>query len=83
MKPWGLTEGVAAPPIRRALAEGRLLLLSPFDDRTDVPSVRRAVWCNQYVLARCDRAVVGRLAPGGMLACILSEADPEMEIAYL
>jgi len=31
----------------------------------------------------CDRAVVGHLNPGGTLACILSEADPEMEITHL
>jgi hypothetical protein len=31
----------------------------------------------------CDRMVVGHLNPGGMLACILSESDPELEIVYL
>jgi len=27
--------------------------------------------------------IVGHLNPGGMLACILSEAEPEMEIIAL
>ncbi len=84
VKPWGLAheEGLIYQA-RAALDEGRLLILSPFDDRADAPSVRRAAWCNQYVLAQCDRMVVGHLNPGGMLACVLSEFDPEKEIVYL
>jgi len=83
VKPWSLKEGIDAPPVRLAIEEGRLLLVSPFDDRIEAPSVRRAAWCNQYVLAHCDRLVVGHLNPDGMLACILSEAGPETEISYL
>lgn len=41
-----------------------------------------AAWCNEYVLTHCDRMVVGHLNPGGMLACILSERPPELEIIY-
>ncbi len=70
-------------PAARALDEGRLLVVSPFADDIEAPSVRRAAWCNQYVLAHCNRLVVGHLTPGGMLSCILSEADPELEIIYL
>jgi putative transposase len=68
---------------RVAIEEGRLLVLSPFDTTLDAPNARRAAWCNQYVLAHCDRAVVGHLNPDGMLACILAEADPEKEIIRL
>ena len=83
VKPWGLEENAGPSPVRRALEEGRLLMLSPFADDLDAPNVRRAVWCNQYVLAHCDRLVVGHINPGGMLACVLSESDPELEIHYL
>ena len=83
VKPWGLEENAGPPPVRRALEEGRLLIVSPFADSLNAPNVRRAVWCNQYVLAHCDRMVVGHINPGGMLACVLSEADPEKEIQYL
>ena len=83
VKPWGLEESACPGPVRRAIDEGRLLVLSPFADSVEAPSVRRAVWCNQYVLAHCDRLVVGHLNPGGMLACILSESAPEMEVVYL
>ena len=78
-----------APPcvstglIHQALAESRLLMISPFSDVVDAPSLRRAAWCNQYVLAHCDRLIVGHLTPGGMLSCILSEANPELDITYL
>ena len=73
-------EGLAC---RAAIAEGRLLVLSPFDAAIEAPNARRAVWCNQYVLAHCNRAVVGHLNPDGMLACILHEADPDMEVVRL
>jgi len=83
VKPWGLDVGDRSPSMRRALDEGRLLIVSPFSECVDAPSVRRAAWCNQYVLEHCDRMVIGHLNPCGMLACILSESDPEMEIVYL
>jgi len=73
-------EGLAC---RVAIEEGRLLVLSPFDPALGAPNARRAAWCNQYVLAHCNRAVVGHLNPDGMLACILAEADPEKEIIHL
>ena len=69
--------------IQEALDAGRLLLISPFPDSIEAPSVRRAAWCNEYVLAHCDRMVVGHLNPSGMLACILSEKPPDLEIIYL
>ena len=82
VKPWGLMHKPLSHQAR-ALDEGRLLIVSPFEDQVEAPSVRRAAWCNQYVLDRCDRMVIGHLNPGGMLACILSELDPEKEIVYL
>ena len=84
---WVLPAGLDALHVdtacRVAIEEGRLLVLSPFDRALDAPNARRAVWCNQYVLAHCDRAVVGHLNPDGMLACILHEADPDLEIIRL
>lgn len=82
VRPWGISvDGDTA--CREAMEEGRLLVLSPFDPALDAPNARRAVWCNQYVLAHCDRVVVGHLNPDGRLACILAEADPEKEIVRL
>lgn len=83
VKPWGLEDGADHPEIDQALAEGRLLILSPFDATAEVPSVRRAVWCNQYVVAHSDRIVVGHLNPDGQLACILSETAPDTPIILL
>ena len=81
---WVLPEGLNTvrgdTACRVAIEEGRLLVLSPFDPALDAPNARRAAWCNQYVLAHCDRLVVGHLNPDGMLACILHEADPEKEV---
>ncbi|MEI7945594.1 MAG: transposase [bacterium] len=83
VKPWALEEGIDYPPISTAIKEGRLLIISPFSEQIDAPSVRRAAWCNQYVLAHCNRMVIGHLNPSGMLACILTETPPDLEIAYL
>ena len=83
VKPWALEEGIDSPPIRQALAAGHLLILSPFADQINAPSVRRAAWCNQYVLAHCTRMIVGHLNPDGMLACILSEAPADLEVTFL
>lgn len=83
VKPWGLADSAASPSLRLAVDEGRLLIVSPFDDAIQAPAAHRAVWCNQFVLAHSDRMVVGHLNPEGMLACILSEADPDKEIMFL
>jgi REP element-mobilizing transposase RayT len=83
VKPWALEEGIDSPGVQRALTEERLLIISPFADQIDAPSVRRAAWCNQYVLAHCTRMVIGHLNPSGMLACILTEAPPDLDITYL
>jgi REP element-mobilizing transposase RayT len=83
VKPWSLEEGIDYPPISTAIKEGRLLIISPFAEQIDAPSVRRAAWCNQYVLAHCNRMVIGHLNPSGMLACILTETPPDLEITYL
>lgn len=68
---------------RDAIVEGRLLVVSPFAPGVATPNARRAAWCNEYVLAHCQRLVVGHLNPDGMLACILSETNPDMEVVYL
>jgi hypothetical protein len=83
VKPWGLEADVCPASARHALDEGRLLILSPFSDGIEAPNIRRAAWCNQYVLEHCDRMVIGHLNPGGMLSCILSELNPEKDIVYL
>lgn len=83
VKPWALEEGADAPEVRDAVRAGRLLILSPFPEDAGVPSARRAVWCNHYVIEHAERLAVGHLNPDGMLACLLSEADPDKEIEYL
>ena len=80
IKPWGLAVDTESGAVRSAIDAGRLLLISPFDETVDAPSVRRAAWCNHYVLAHCQRLVIGHLNPEGMLACILSEASPDLEV---
>jgi len=82
VKPWALDDLRNDTACRVAIEEGRLLVISPFDDAIEAPNARRAGWCNEYVLAHCNRLIVGHLNPDGMLACLLSELDPEKEIVY-
>ena len=83
VKPWGLDTPLnTGTACRAAIEAGRLLVVSPFD-AAEAPSARRAAWCNLYTVTHADRLVIGHLNPGGMLACIISESDPEKEILYL
>lgn len=83
VKPWGLVEGTDDPAVRRALKAGRLAILSPFDDALEGPSTRRALWCNLYIVRHATRLIVGHLATGGQLDCVLTEADPDKKISRL
>ncbi len=83
VKPWALEDGTHTPTIRRALDEGRLLILSPFDPALDAPSARRAAWCNEYVMYHCKKLILGHLKPGGMLECLLSDAPADLEVCGL
>jgi REP element-mobilizing transposase RayT len=78
VKPWGIDGLPIDTAYRMAIEEGRLLIISPFDPAIDAPNARRAAWCNEYVLAHCNRLIIGHLNSDGMLACILSEASPEL-----
>lgn len=49
---------------RRALDEGRLLLLSPFDAKTRRATEETAAYRNHVVVALADKAVVAYAAPG-------------------
>ncbi len=71
------------PPVRRALDRGRLLVVSHFRGGIETPSLRRAAWCNHYVLAHSRRIVIGFLNPGGLLSCLLTESNPATEVAFL
>ncbi|MDA3873107.1 MAG: hypothetical protein PF795_04020 [Kiritimatiellae bacterium] len=83
VKPWGLNAEKESPRVREAVEAGTLLVLSPFDEKLDAPAARRAVWCNQFVMERSERIVIGHLNPTGMLACVVSELDPEKKVTLL
>lgn len=86
---WVVPHGLKARQIhnhtacRAAIDAGRLLLVSPFSDSTSTPNARRASWCNHYAITLADRIILGHLNPEGMLACILSEANPDKEMIRL
>lgn len=70
------------PPkeIQSAMEAGRLLVVSPFDDKRVSVATARAR--NHYVLAHCAEAVIGVLKESGGLAGALS-AFPELSVTVL
>ena len=61
------------PHIQRAIDNGWLLVMSPFEPTVDRFSAARAAWCNQYALHLASHVVIGQLNPDGMLACLLAD----------
>ena len=68
--------------VRRVIDDGRLLIITPFDEKISGFSAARAAWCNQYVLDMAQHVVIGCLAQDGMLACLLTDMrnDPPVQI---
>ncbi len=69
--------------IQRAIADGRLLVLSPFPPEQANFSATRASWSNQYVLHLAHHIVIGQLSPDGMLACLLADLPDNKPITFL
>ncbi len=83
---WILARGLPArfpPRIQRALDAGRILVITPFEASIDGFSADRAAWCNEYALHLAANAVIGRLSPDGMLACLLTDLRRDIPIRYL
>jgi putative transposase len=83
---WILARGLPgrfAPRVQRAIDAGRLLAMTPFDAGGEGVSAARAAWCNQFALQLADGAVIGRLSPDGMLACLLADLPRDIPIRFL
>ncbi|MCO5061347.1 MAG: transposase [Kiritimatiellae bacterium] len=83
---WILARGLARTMphrVQQALDAGRLLALTPFDESIEGFSAARAAWCNQYALHLAHNAVIGHLAPDGMLACLLADLRRDIPVHYL
>jgi putative transposase len=73
----------SSPQVQRAIASGRLLILSPFPPEQASFSAARAAWSNQYVLHLAHHIVIGQLSPDGMLACLLADMPDNKPITIL
>ena len=69
--PQGLPlESELSSELREALADGRILLISPQPTGSSL-NKKVAAWCNEYVLRHADEIWVGNIAPNGMLATMM------------
>ena len=83
---WILARGLPdhfPPRTQRAIDGGWLLVMTPFDASMEGLSAARAAWCNQYALHLAASAVIGRLAPDGMLACLLADLRRDIPVRYV
>ena len=65
------TEQELSPEQQQALAERRLLFLSPQPSGSKL-NKQVATWCNEYVLWHASEIWVGDITPSGMLATMLA-----------
>ena len=69
--PQGLPlESELSSELREALADGRILFISPQPTGSSL-NKKVAAWCNEYVLRHADEIWVGNIAPNGMLATMM------------
>lgn len=61
------------PELKTPLAEGRLLIITPFDAETKYVTVETARLRNQMMIEIADEIVIGYSSPGGQLDSLLSE----------
>lgn len=75
--PQGIPEvGALSAEQRLALAEKRLLLISPQPSGASL-NKKVATWCNEYVLRQAGEIWVGDISPNGMLAALLDSMQQE------
>lgn len=65
---------------QKAIKEGRMLLIAPFDGYENKVTKANAQKRNEYLLNRADKIVVGYVSPGGMLDKLLNEQRREYEL---
>ena len=69
--PQGLPlESELSSELRKALADGRILFISPQPTGSSL-NKKVAAWCNEYVLRHADEIWAGDISPNGMLSTIL------------
>lgn len=71
------------PAVRRALEEGRLLIVSPFPASVRRITAATARKRNAFMLSVAERIVIGHLSGGGALTEALSYVVPHKEIIRL
>lgn len=71
------------PELQQAMDEGRLLLITPFDETVKRVTEKTAAIRNQMMIELADEAVVGFASEGGKLKKLLQEQRTDLHIQYL
>ena len=73
----GLKEGID-PAFEKAVAQGRLLIITPFDKTVKRISSQTAQIRNQLMITLADQITVGYVSPGGQLEDLLKETGKQI-----
>lgn len=65
---------------QKAVKEGRMLLISPFNDYESMVTKANAQRRNEYLLNRAQKVVVGYVSPMGMIDSLLSKQTKEYDV---
>ncbi len=71
------------PELRKPLEEGRLLIISPFDETIIRPSEDTAEVRNKLMLQLADRIVIGHASAGGNLEKLINSYRGRKKIKFL
>ena len=81
---WVCARGIPKKPTierRRAIDNGEMLVISPFDERQNRPTKHIAHLRNIFVLQHAEDAVIGHANEGGRLSAAIAES--EVTVRYL
>lgn len=71
------------PELRQAMDEGRLLIITPFDESVKRVTEKTAAIRNQMMIELADEVVVGFASEGGNLRKMLKEQSAGLNVQYL
>ncbi|MEZ4525182.1 MAG: hypothetical protein R2941_04605 [Desulfobacterales bacterium] len=63
------------PELKKALNQGRLLIITPFDSKVKRAAEKTAETRNKMMIALADRIVIGFASPGGKTEKLLKHTD--------
>ena len=65
---------------KKAVQEGRMLIISPFSDYKNITTKESAKRRNRYVMSHSESMILGTIAKGGMLDSLVKEYKSQYKV---